>query len=236
MSALLANGQIPTRVRINLARPPPAGANAPKFGFVTPNGNPAFGTIPQASQAAMIQTNFVNGQLNSGSRLVAQQLLGIQSNLNLVPQTPPAGDEGADSVQFIDETETRFFFKRQAESRKNITKLTKLPRDFIDSKKIKKRELHLLNDGETTDYGFDGLADFGDQQFRNELNSKMSIEEEISTHDREPAEDEVRAVMLLCSACDVEPFQGAIVFAWKNVIENMNNALKGNSVGGCGDF
>ncbi|XP_017109665.2 uncharacterized protein b6 [Drosophila bipectinata] len=217
MHTLLASGQIPTRVRINLANPPPANSASP-----APPAAP--GSDPQA---ITINTNFVNGQINAGSRLVAQQLLGLpaQSGGNRFHMLSNSAN-----VQFIDETETHIKFKRETE------------------KKLQKRGLVLLEDGSVVDDGttagdgsgaseiYNGLADFGGQQFKQDLTLKMNLEEEISTHDREPAEEEVKAVMAICSTCHTEPFQGAIVFAWKDVREQMNNALKGLSVGSCGNF
>ncbi|XP_017006581.2 uncharacterized protein b6 [Drosophila takahashii] len=225
MHTLLASGQIPTRVRINLANPPPP---PPANGAAAPAA-PAAAADP-AQQAITINTNFVNGQINAGSRLVAQQLLGLSP--------PPSGGQrfqmlsNSANVQFIDETETHIQFKREAAA---------------SSKKLQKRGLVLLDDGSVVDDGsgtdsedasliYNGLADFGGQQFKQDLTLKMSLEEEISTHDREPAEEEVKAVMAICSSCHTEPFQGAIVFAWKDVREHMNNALKGLSVGQCGNF
>ncbi|XP_052857018.1 uncharacterized protein LOC128265196 [Drosophila gunungcola] len=220
MHTLLASGQIPTRVRINLANPPPAPAAA--------------GSNDLAQQAITINTNFVNGQINAGSRLVAQQLLGLSSpsGLNQGQLQPGGGNRfqmmsNSANVQFIDETETHIQFKREA-----------------DKKKLHKRGLVLLDNGSVVDDGlgtgaseiYNGLADFGGLQFKQDLTMKMNLEEEISSHDREPAEEEVKAVMAICSSCNSEPFQGAIVFAWKDVREHMNNALKGLSVGPCGNF
>ncbi|XP_017029262.1 uncharacterized protein b6 [Drosophila kikkawai] len=225
MHTLLASGQIPTRVRINLANPPPSGA--------PPSGAPAGGAPASPGDAITINTNFVNGQINAGSRLVAQQLLGLapsQANANPGRNRFQMLSNSA-NVQFIDETETHIQFKREA-----------------DHKKLKKRGLVLLEDGSVVDDGsgtgttgtaseiYNGLADFGGQQFKQDLTLKMSLEEEISTHDREPAEEEVKAVMGICGSCHPEPFQGAIVFAWKDVQEHMNNALKGLTVGPCGNF
>ncbi|XP_023160005.2 uncharacterized protein LOC111592170 isoform X2 [Drosophila hydei] len=222
MHSLLASGQIPTRVRINLANS-------------MPTQKPLNGV---ADQAITVNTNFVNGQINAGSRLVAQQLLGISP----IPQgrataqnEPITGRfqmlSNSANVQFIDETETHIQFKREA----------------AKERKVQKRGLVLLDDGSVVDDGqldgnsesfskYNGLADFGGQQFKQDLTLKMTLEEEISTHDREPAEEEVKAVMGFCSNCDPEPFQGAIVFAWKDVNEHMNNTLKGLSVGDCGNF
>lgn len=68
MHTLLASGQIPTRVRINLANPPPTASGAPAPGAA---GAPT----DSAQQAITINTNFVNGQINAGSRLVASNSL-----------------------------------------------------------------------------------------------------------------------------------------------------------------
>ncbi|XP_016990990.1 uncharacterized protein LOC108052940 [Drosophila rhopaloa] len=226
MHSLLASGQIPTRVRINLANPPPAAAGA-----ALPAGG---GLGDPAQQAITINTNFVNGQINAGSRLVAQQLLGLlPPSGSAQAQLQPSGGNrfqmlsNSANVQFIDETETHIQFKREA-----------------DAKNLQKRGLVLLDNGSVVDDGsgtdaseiYNGLADFGGMQFKQDLTMKMSLEDEISTHDREPAEEEVKAVMAICSSCHSEPFQGAIVFAWKDVREHMNNALKGLSVGPCGNF
>lgn len=223
MHTLLASGQIPTRVRINLANPP-----TPAPGATAAPGDPT-------QQAITINTNFVNGQINAGSRLVAQQLLGLSPQ-----QAAPGGNRNrfqmlsnSANVQFIDETETHIQFKRETGA--------------AGQKKLQKRGLVLLDDGSVVDDGasgtadeaseiYNGLADFGGQQFKQDLTLKMSLEEEISTHDREPAEEEVKAVMAICGSCHAEPFQGAIVFAWKDVREHMNNALKGLTVGPCGNF
>ncbi|ALC48179.1 b6 [Drosophila busckii] len=219
MHSLLASGQIPSRVRLNLAGP-------------TPSQMPAqdASTQPQLT----LNTNFVNGQINAGSRLVAQQLLATPASR--LPATPNNAARfqmlsNSANVQFIDETETHIQFKRHT-----------------NKSKLQKRELVLLDNGAIVDDAADaaaaaapeelynGLADFGDQQFKQDLTHRMNLEQEVSTHDREPAEEEVKAVMAMCSSCDPEPFQGAIVFAWKNVSEHMDNTLKGLSVGTCGHF
>ncbi|XP_026845897.1 uncharacterized protein LOC6596768 [Drosophila persimilis] len=228
MHTLLASGQIPTRLRINLANP----SNPSSDGAAAPAaGSDA---AQQQQQQITFNTNFVNGQINAGSRLVAQQLLGLPAK-NGIPQQSSGSRfqmlSNSANVQFIDETETHIQFKRAAAG-------------AADEKKLKKRGLVLLDDGSVVDDGTDtdasevynGLADYGGQQFKQDLTLKMSLEEEISTHDREPAEEEVKAVMAICSSCHAEPFQGAIVFAWKEVQEHMNNALKGLSVGTCGNF
>lgn len=241
MHSLLANGQIPTRVRINLAQP--EAATNTGSALATPQAN--------AQQALTIHTNFVNGQINAGSRLVAQQLIGLNHQLKLAPQTTQTVNRQAifdpstpSKIQFVDETETRIIFKRHAfdSSSKTITD------DNVEkeNKNLRKRGLVFLDDGSIVndpliegtsgDFMYDGLAEFGGQQFKHDISDKHNIEDEIVEHDREPAEEEVKAVMALCDACEIEPFQGAIVFAWKNANEKLDNALKGYSVGSCGQF
>ncbi|XP_013101112.1 uncharacterized protein LOC106082902 [Stomoxys calcitrans] len=223
MHSLLANGQIPTRVRINLAQPT---AN-------TANEIPANAA---AEQALTIHTNFLNGQINAGSRLVAQQLVGLNQPLAGPQSTQTVNRQtildpsNPGKIKFVDETETRILFKRDIKN---------------SDKNLKKRGLVFLDDGSIVDdpliqgsaiLKYEGLAEFGGQQFKEDLNGHMQVEDDVSEHDREPAEDEVKAVMALCGACDTEPFQGAIVFAWKDAHEQLNNALKGYSVGRCGNF
>lgn len=225
MHSLLANGQIPTRVRINLAQPPANPANE-----MSSNAAAA------AEQALTIHTNFINGQINAGSRLVAQQLIGLNHKFGQAAQTVNRqaiiDPTNPTKVKFVDETETRILFKRDTNAGKSKS----------TEKNHQKRGLVFLEDGSIVDdpliqgsavLKYDGLAEFGGQQFKEELSG---IEDEITEHDREPAEEEVKAVMALCGACDVEPFQGAIVFAWKEANEHLNNALKGYSVGRCGNF
>lgn len=276
MHSLLASGQIPTRVRLNLAQPtqqPQQLLMQPQSALPTqmvPQLQSADNTIFPLSdqqQAVTINTNFVNGQINTGSRLVSQQLLGhiVQPNsvLALRPKTVQTSSTTREfstlnnpaNVQFIDETETRIIFKRQAKNNNTNTLFgQKLVRKRAanrrrrqalneTSKNLQKRGLVLLEDGSVVDdplfgnsFKYDGLADFGGQQFKQDLTQKMNIEDEIQEHDREPAEEEAKAVMALCSACDMEPFQGAIVFAWKSAKVQMDNTLKGLSVGGCGNF
>ncbi|XP_065364425.1 uncharacterized protein b6 [Calliphora vicina] len=232
MHALLANGQIPTRVRINLAQAGAGDASAAAPGSQA------------AQQGLTIHTNFINGQINVGSRLVAQQLVGLNHKLatQSVNRQAVYDPSNPSNVQFVDETETRILFKRHAASSR--TKPDSSAKN--EDKNLKKRGLVFLEDGSIVndplvegssgDYKYDGLAEFGGQQFKHDLSDKINIEDEIMEHDREPAEEEVKAVMGFCDACQVEPFQGAIVFAWKDAHEKLDNVLKGYSVGGCGQF
>lgn len=113
-----------------------------------------------------------------------------------------------------------------------------------NNKKVDKRGLVMLNDGTLIDdeliannpLVLEGLAKFGLPAFKNEFTKHRDIEDEIKEHDREPAEGEVQAIMRLCSACDAEPFEGALVMGWKSLKGKPRNALKAKTMGGCGHF
>ncbi|XP_055591029.1 uncharacterized protein LOC129743098 [Uranotaenia lowii] len=249
---LLANGQIPSRVKINLAgsqNPPTTGSLG-----VPVKGLPSQligGFVP--SDAATITTQFVSGQFHVGGRNLQQQLAigNILNKLNTnvasaspsngaivfpdkVTSTVPSSSyidlNNPANVQIIDESRVpQKLFKREASN--------------VDSKTISKRGLVLLKDGTIaddgtggSDYIFDGLAEFGLPDFKNKLGKETDIEGEIREHDREPAEGEVTAVMNVCTKCDDEPFSRAIVFAWKNIRAQMDNALTAKASTVCGQF
>lgn len=239
MNPLLANGQIATRLRINLA-----GVN-PEDGQQQP--------LPPHMQHATIGTSFVSGQYSPAERFISQQLVGTQ----VIPQSAggsfsfPNGASsqssyviGSPSARYTDSLDDNqhALFKRNSKGEKTIQKRQ------VDgeTKKHEKRALVQLSDGSvvddsqlatSTEYDFDGLAQYGAPAFRAELSKHMDIEDEIKQHDREPAEGEVQAVLQMCTACDDEPFKGAIIFAWKDVKRvKTNYALKGHSLGGCGHF
>lgn len=145
------------------------------------------------------------------------------------------------NVQYLDESyddNSHVLFKRNDKNEKLLAK-----RETAD-KKLEKRALVTLTDGSVIDdsviasnpYDFEGLAQFGAPAFQEQLNRHMDIEDEIKQHDREPAEGEVQAVYQLCSSCETEPFQGAIIFAWKDVKAETKNALRAQSLGGCANF
>lgn len=251
MHHLLASGQIPTQVRINLAQAPQAGQQPQLPPGLNPNlVGPTAPTAP-SQHMLTVNTNFINGQYHTGQRLLTEQLIGQPAGpgssqrpqiLQQTSTTQAFNSLGNPAnVQFIDETETRVLFKRHAKLEKTTVK-EKSHDD--DTKGHTKRELILLSDGRIVDdsnvnlnsFVFDGLAEFGGKKFKDDLTVKMNIEDEIKEHDREPAEEEVKAVMALCSSCDVEPFLGAIVFTWKEANVMLDNSLKGSSVGRCGDF
>ena len=135
------------------------------------------------------------------------------------------------NVQFIDtpQIETHQLFKRQNDEKNEgelkfgdkIVKKTKRQAGSEDNdqkeNKHKKRELYLsggtiIEEGFTSgiDQSFlDGLAGIGE--------NKPILQEQKQNDEREPAEAEVKAVMNVCSGCDEEPFEKALVFGWRNV-------------------
>lgn len=156
------------------------------------------------------------------------------------------------NVQFIDDpsaTQTfgnHVLFKRNGNNSRKTVKVRRITERAPNTKKInKKRSLIALSDGsfvddkniaDDTPFIYDGLAQFGAGDFQENLAKQGDIEDEIKAHDREAAEDEVSAVLSLCSSCEVEPFIGAVVFTWKDAKIQPEHALKGRSVGSCGEF
>lgn len=131
-------------------------------------------------------------------------------------------------------------------STRKVIKVKRLAATSNDKKNNKKRALVALSDGTIVDdgnlgadngqYDYDGLSQFGVTNYQDNLNKNGNIEDEIKEHDREPAEDEVKAVLSLCSSCQVEPFAGAVAFAWKGAKVIPEKVLNGQSVGGCFAF
>lgn len=246
MNALLANGQINTRLRINLAGVQP--------NTVPIQGVPSqiFGGAVQSQvpQHATIGTQFVSGQFSPHARYLSQQLVGSQlqaapsnvvfpsSSISAPTSYAQIGDPS--NVQYLENDDSsHLLYKRNGESEKVVKK-----REAANNKKLDKRALVTLTDGSVIDdrviasnpFDFDGLAQFGAPAFQEHLSKMMDIEDEIREHDREPAEGEVQAVYGLCSTCEVEPFEGAIVLGWKDVKVVTEHALRAKSLGGCGQF
>lgn len=256
----MANGQINTRLRINIAgaQPQPA-APSPTL-------------IPGNLPTPTISTLFNRGQFSSGERLLTQQLFGTrlkQGRTLAAPSSPasfvfpsstapasflqirdPSNDQ---NVQYIDgaddDIDSHFVFKRNDAPKRSsrIRQSRSTIRRPLIEKTQKKRALVSLTDGSVIDdrdlaenaFAFDGgLAQFGAAAYQDALTGPKNgnIEDEIKQHDREPAEGEVKAVLNLCSVCQVEPFQGAILLAWKDAHISLEGALLGHSLGGCGNF
>lgn len=206
------------------------------------------GSQPQPT----LSTNFVRGQFHTGTRNLQQQLLNGNIAQQLQrdqqgarPQLFPSSANTAQSntqhflstfsglgsnpanVQIIDEASLPDLrFKRQADK---------------TSKTHEKRDLVTLTDGSIVDDKFfdndwyDGLAQFGDKGLKQSLTKRFNLEDEIKEHDREPAEGEVEAVRSYCNHCLVEPFQSALVLAWKNAVGG-HNVLKAKASTVCGKF
>lgn len=221
MQALLASGQIPPRVRLNLAQ-----LTAQQL-QIQPKSSP----VGILEDADVVQAGLKADVVSSS----AQYVIGN-----------PADDS---NVKYVDSTETHILFKRAANSTKSKT-MTKRATTLAEKSEKRKRGLLMLSNGDLIDESLlkgdnavklEGLTVFGVVD-KNELNAPRSIFPEEETEnskeeeDKEAAEDEVKAVMALCSLCDGEPFQGAIVYAWKNQANKYTNVLKGLSVGRCGDF
>lgn len=258
MGPNLANGQVSTRLRINFAgiQPQDASAVQPTLQTQIINGQTQFingqfsvgqrllaqqfasaGSIASPSTSPVIFPQEDDGPLTSVSSSSSSFVnLGDPANVQYI-------EEG------IDSTGGDLLFTRNKKSVKRTTKRIK-KRHIVDTandssnKNNKKRALVQLTDGSIVDdkdlvsnsFLFDGLSQFGAVNFQENLSKHASIEDEIREHDREPAEEEVRAVLELCSACEVEPFQGAIVLAWKDAKIQTEHALRGHSLGGCGQF
>lgn len=247
VNPLLANGQIATRLRINLAGVQPAINPQP--------GVPSqvlAGIVPRTHQAT-VGTQFVSGQFSPAERLISTQLVASQitqtggggtfkfpdGSISAPTSYSNVGDPA--NVQFLDggaDANGHLLYKRKATDDKVLHKRA------ADNKKHDKRALVTLTDGSVIDdriiaanpFDFDGLAQFGAPAFQENLMKSMDIEDEIKEHDREPAEGEVQAVMELCSLCDTEPFQGAVILGWQSVKVQLEHALQAKSLGGCGRF
>lgn len=220
-----------------------------------------------------INTNFVRGQFNGGTRNLQTQLLNgnylqqlqSQSQFSAQPTVPtftsPAsssirfpsqqqqqqqssGNNGAFSysstftdfsqvpnLEIIDESQLPDLrFKRQAVKSK-----------AVDDEKKSKRGLVELTDGTIVDDKFfdnewyDGLAQFGGNEFKQTLTKQDNLEDEIREHDREPAEGEVDAVRQYCNSCLVDPFESALSIVWKSASPSAG-VLKAKASKVCGDF
>ncbi|XP_040157508.1 uncharacterized protein LOC120897003 [Anopheles arabiensis] len=250
---LLANGQIPTRVKINLASNG-AQQNSGTLGIPT-KGLPSQlvgGFTPSTGNGATVTTNFVNGQFSTGVRFLQEQLVstnviggqpfprsssiggsGSTGAFTFPDTSSELGTGGAYSiVQLPTDTTARKIFKRQTTGAKK-----KVSEPSGETKA--KRDLVQLQDGsllQSSEYIFDGLAEFGLPDFKNKVGRETDIEDEIREHDKEPAEEEVRAVMNICSKCAPEPFAKALVFAWKDAVTELGGALSAKASTHCGHF
>lgn len=102
-------------------------------------------------------------------------------------------------------------------------------RSNSESKTKSKRELYLTGAsliGEDANFG--GLATIGENQ--PVLNLQQQNDE------REPAEAESKAVMNVCTGCDEEPFEKALVFGWRTVTKKLYGATYAPAISQCKVF
>lgn len=235
----MANGQFPTRVKIN------------------------FAGVQPAETEQQVNTNFVVGQFHTGARKLQEQLISgnVQQRLLNQPRPQPASLQPAvpqrifasqsNNIQFPNTRNNAPFtssYTGFGSSPANVQIINEadLPtlrfkRQSNGDKNQQKRELVTLTDGSIVDDKFfdtdwyDGLAQFGDSGLKQTLTKRDNLEDEIKEHDREPAEGEVDAVQSYCNHCLVEPFQSALVLSWKEASAG-HGVLKAKSATICGDF
>lgn len=221
---LLTAGQINQKLRINLA-------NGPQV------------VQGQQYEAQFVNGQFVGNLL--GQQLAAQQQQQLQQQQQqqqlqqpiaisprqpqqlFLPQQQTASDQGSFSRQYVSfgdtpivdadfnhgidnsalALETHNVFKRQS--------------DVKSRSKVKRRQTvggSIFEDavaGPGGTYTFDqsllhGLAGIGQ-------NEAISEKQKQTEDEREPAEAEVKAVLNICTGCDPEPFDKALIFGWRTV-------------------
>lgn len=249
INPLLANGQFPSRVKINFA-----------------------GGQPQVSTPApaMLNTHFNRGQYNIGARNLQHQLINnnavhhYQSHSQFGPKPTPLPQQinfpsspSSSSIQFpqndgltytssytgfgshpanveiIDESQLPTIrFKREVKSNDKTVD--------VEPKEQEKKKRDLITLTQVDDQFFDtewydGLAQFGGSDFKQHLKEHDNIEDEIREHDREPAEGEVEAVRSYCNSCLIEPFESALVIPWKSA-QPTSKVLRAKASKVCGDF
>lgn len=235
INPLLANGQFPTRVRINLAE----AQQQPEL---------------QPQQLPSVNTNFVRGQFHVGSRNLQQQLINGNILQQRQPQRPAAQAaplfQSSNAVQFPESNRQSFmssssFSNFGSPANFEIIDEADLPdlrfKRSSEKKTNKKRELVTLTDGSIVDDSFfdtdwyDGLAQFGSTGLKQSLTKRDNIEDQVKEHDREPAEGEVDAVRSFCNYCLLQPFQTALVLAWKSASAS-HGVLKASASTTCANF
>lgn len=229
---LLTGGQINPSVRINFAGGQPGQQPPPQ---------------PQIIPGKQFNAQFLNGQflgslvsqqLSQGQQRLQQQqqppqpitqsFFQLQDPQQILPSGQGSSGNSFSSqaavstsglvhpslvnpanVQIIDNTQldAHQLFKREDKTGRRIKKSSiKNKRELflaggtiVDTDDSPAFEQSLLN----------GLAGIGE----NEPIQQVQKQKE----EREPAEAEVQAVMNICSGCDEEPFDKALVFGWRNV-------------------
>lgn len=207
--------------------------------------NFATGQQPQIIQGQEYSVGYANGQLIGG--LVTQQLTkGAQQNQQqflppqqvLLPQGAgnfetqstsynsgygPGQLSNPANVQFINTYGGHSLFKRHNTEIEDVD--PKFGEKIVKKRetKHKKRELFVAG-GTIYDDGIDGPP-AGTSAYQSSLlfglagigENQPILKKQKESDEREPAEAEVKAVMNVCSGCDPEPFDKALVFGWRTV-------------------
>lgn len=229
MHPLLTGGQLNRNVRINLAGGQPQLVQGQNFNAQYVNGQFVGNLVSQQ----LIQAQ--GGPQNYGFQPQPQQQQPANSyssqflSLGNTPLVNSGLNHETSGVQFLDNTQSILdphnLFKRQngdtaqPEAKFGDKIVTKRETDS----KQKKRELFLAGGtlfddqfvGKAPSNDFDqsllyGLAGIGQNQV-------ISNQQKQTEDEREPAEAEVKAVMQVCTGCDPEPFDKALVFGWRTV-------------------
>ncbi|RZC33942.1 uncharacterized protein BDFB_004173 [Asbolus verrucosus] len=242
---LLTGGQINPMLRLNFAGGQP-GQQQPQiipgqsYNAQFLNGQFVGGLVTQQLSQGRGPQQFQPQQLQfltSAPQPQPQQLQFLGSGSSQRAPTPLVGSGlvhpslvNPANVQIIDtQLDAHQLFKRQNGEEKEESELKfgdkivkKTKRQSEDHKaenKHKKRELY-LSGGTIIEDGYPGSSGI-DQSFLDGLagigENKPILQEQKQNDEREPAEAEVKAVMNVCSGCDEEPFEKALVFGWRTV-------------------
>ncbi|KAJ8917475.1 hypothetical protein NQ315_005522 [Exocentrus adspersus] len=252
MHPLLTGGQINRNLKINFAGGQPQVVPGQNYNAQYLNGQfvgslvtrqltqaqggpQKYGFQPQTPQQPLINSNSFSNQFLS---------VGDAALLN-------TGLDHDSQVQYIDNSqsvlEAHNLFKRQEKG--TAQPGTKFGDKVVKKResgetKHKKRELYLgggtifedqFIGKPTSTYDFDqsllyGLAGIGQNQV-------ISQQQKQTEDEREPAEAEVKAVMNVCSGCDPEPFDKALVFGWRTVSKKLySGAFYAPAVSECRAF
>ena len=196
----------------------------------------------------MINTNFVRGQFHGGARYLQEQLINgnfqqrVQNQQSNIFSSAPSSPRPHVLRENIPFTSTYTGFGSNPANVQIIDEAN-LPNLRFKRKTNAKRELIKLGDGSIVDDSgalfdsdwYDGLAQFGNNDFKQTLTKRDNLEDEVKEHDKEPAEGEVEAVGEYCSYCLLEPFQSALVLSWKGAHAGPKT-LKAKSSTICGNF
>ncbi|KAJ8971095.1 hypothetical protein NQ314_000877, partial [Rhamnusium bicolor] len=204
--------------------------------LVTQQLSQAQGIGPQSFQSGVFQPQLQQqfSVLPTGASSYSSQFLTVGD----APLVKSDLSHDTETIHFVDNTqpilETHNLFKRQNKdegqpegiednSKKFGDKIVNKRATDQNDTKQKKRELyvaggaifddHLIGHGNSNHFDQSllyGLAAVGQ-------NEVISLQQKQTEDEREPAEAEVKAVLNVCSGCDPEPFDKALIFGWRTV-------------------